>query len=168
MMIARTRPWRHPRRLHESQIWQCGEAVVVFLGCAIEIHCFCCTTPCRAMRLPKAGLDRCCTASPSKFCFVISLTGNCMVSRYQDLPPCTRPSLRYIHTHTTLFSPSSSPSRTCAPAVTDALYLGMHPPTRDDADVGDPPCQTKRRLLRTDRVVLVDLTIDGRRPARGV
>ena len=132
-------------------------------------HCFCCTSPCRAMRLPEAVFFRCCTASPSlpsKVCFVILLTSYCMVSRYRDLPPCTRPSLHYMRTH--YVNSSSSSSRTCAPAVTDALYLGMHPPTRDDADVGDPPCQTKRRLLRTDRVVLVDLTIDGRRPARGV
>ena len=42
---------------------------------------------------------------------------------------------------------SSSPSRTFASAVTGALFLDMHAPTRDDAVMSDPPCQIRCRWV---------------------
>lgn len=90
-----------------------------------------------------------CTASPSSCCFVITYRLYRLLFAVWSAGHKTcfsvRASASMMFITAALRCRSSSPSRTFASAVTGALYLDMHVPTRDDAAMSDPLCQIKCR-----------------------
>lgn len=90
------------------------------------------------------------TASPPNFCFVIShrwkpvvWSASCKDYFFLHAPASFTTFITDAHA----WCRSSSLSRTFPSTVTDALYLDMHVPTRDDAAVSDPPYHIRCRWV---------------------
>jgi hypothetical protein len=103
-----------------------------------------------ALQLPMSLLQYC-TASPSTCCLEITYRLYRLLFAVWSAAHKTCLSVRAPASITSITTASwcrsSPPSRTFASVVTDALFLDMHAPTRDDAAMSDPPCQIRCRWV---------------------